>query len=296
MKIGYPCLNRTLECKNNKTFRLANYSKARLFEAIANNLDCLQKILQFNVEHHLLFLRLTSDLVPLASHPICTANWQERFRLEFGRLGEFIQSNQMRISMHPGQYTLLNSPNGSVFQNSVRELLYHADVLDLMGLDESAKIQVHVGGIYGDKAASLQRFIDNFTMLDHKIRRRLVIENDERLYSLRDCLRIHTATGVPVLFDVFHHSIYNHGETIGEGLQMSAGTWRAADGIPLIDYSSQKTGGRPGSHAETIDSDDFRSFLTASQPYDFDLMLEIKDKEKSALQALEALSHDSRLI
>ncbi len=294
MKIGYPCINLTIGCKANRTFRLKSYSEPRLIETIANNLDCLEAILRWNVDRRVLFFRLSSDLVPFASHPVCRFNWQDHFREQFLRIGGFIKEHGTRISMHPDQFTLINSVDEAIFERSHRELLYHAGVLDAMGLDETAKIQIHVGGVYGDKEASIQRFVERFAQLDPAIRRRLVIENDERSYCLRDCLEIHGRTDTPVLFDVFHHSILNHGEDVHACLEGAAATWSPHDGIPMVDYSSQALGKPVGSHTQSIDIESFRVFLRDSRPFNFDIMLEIKGKEASALKAVAAASRDER--
>ena len=294
MKIGYPCLNLTIGCKADRTFRLKSFSEQRLIETVANNLDCLRQILRWNVERHLLFFRITSDLVPFASHPVCRFDWPGYFREPFARIGDFIRTNHIRISMHPDPFTLINSREEAVFERSSRELLYHAQVLGALGLDATAKIQIHVGGVYGDKEESIRRFIRRFACLDPAVRARLVIENDEKSYTLRDCLTIHRETAVPVLFDVFHHSLLNHGEDLHACFEMAGPTWRAADGVPMVDYSSQAPGKPAGSHAPSIDLDDFRTFLARSRPFDFDVMLEIKDKETSAAQAVAVAREDER--
>jgi UV DNA damage endonuclease len=165
MRIGYPCINRTVGCNANSTFRLKSYSETRLKTSMKNNLDCLKRILQFNVEHRLFFFRISSDLVPFASHPINRFNWQKHFQNDFEEIGEFINKNRMRISMHPDQFTLINSIKDEIFERSKKELRYHAEILDLMKLDTSAKIQIHVGGAYGDKKASMERFITRFNKL-----------------------------------------------------------------------------------------------------------------------------------
>lgn len=296
MKIGYPCINRTIGCTAGRTFRLKSYSEPRLIETVTGNLDCLERILQWNVERRILFFRLTSDLVPFASHPVCTFDWPGHFSDQFARIGDFIRAHGIRISMHPDQFTLINSRDEAIFERSHRELLYHARVLDAMGLDGTARIQIHVGGVYGDKDESLGRFVERFARLDPTVRRRLVIENDERSYDVEDCLRIYRQTGIPVLFDVFHHSILSRGEDVHACLAGTVATWRPADGIPMIDYSSQATGKPVGSHASSIEIDDFRGFLRASKPFDFDVMLEIKDKEASALRAVAAAEADERFV
>ncbi|RPI36501.1 MAG: UV DNA damage repair endonuclease UvsE, partial [Nitrospiraceae bacterium] len=197
MKIGYPCINLSLPCRSSRTFRLASYSDERMRETTGSNLDCLLEILKFNATGGFFFFRLTSDLVPFASHPVCTFPWQSFFRERMREIGDFVRANGMRVAMHPDQFVLINSLAENIFSASVRELAYQAEALDLMGIDASGKIQMHVGGVYGDKDESLRRFVRRYRELPPSIRKRLVIENDERLYSAADCMRIHESTGIP---------------------------------------------------------------------------------------------------
>jgi len=198
--------------------------------------------------------------------------------------------------MHPGQYTVLNSPDGEIALRSIKELQYHADVLDALDLDTSAKIQIHVGGVYGDKTKSIQRFIERYYQLDKAISRRLVIENDDRSYTVDDCMRIYQQTGLPVLFDVFHHELNNPGASSVNALPAITKTWQNKDGIPMVDYSDNQLDGLRTSHMKSIDSAHFQHFLTVSQPFDFDIMLEIKDKEASALKAVQMARDDQRFF
>jgi UV DNA damage endonuclease len=165
-----------------------------------------------------------------------------------------------------------------------------------MALDTSAKIQIHVGGTYGDKDRSMIRFAERFEMLEGIVKRRLVLENDDRRYSLSDCLQLSAKTSVPVLFDVFHHGVHSSGESIPEVFRLFTRTWQEADGLPMVDYSSQKIGHKTGTHVNTINVEHFGQFLDSSRPYDFDLMLEIKDKELSALKAVDVASRDDRFF
>ena len=298
MKIGYPCINQSLSCRSSRTFRLRSYTDERLLSTVDGNLRCLGEILHYNTEHGILFFRITSDLVPFASHPVCTADWQGTFQEEFAAIGAYIRDHRMRISMHPDQFILLNAKDPDILCRSVAELTYHAEVLDLLGLDMTAKIQLHVGGVYGDREESICRFIDEYLRLDEPILRRLVIENDDRRYTARECLRIHAETGVPVIFDTLHHRVL-HGDSDEPAAEMYpevAATWGKGDGIPMVDYSTQDPDGRAGKHAATIDIDDFLGFIGSIDPIDVDVMLEIKDKETSALRAIAALEGDKRLI
>ena len=295
MRIGYPCINLGIGCKVAKTFRLKSYTEERLKHAVKNNLGCLKQILKFNLENNLFFFRITSDLIPFASHPVNRFNWQDHFKSEFRTIGAFIKENRMRISMHPDQFTLINSLDEGIFERSQKELDYHAQILDLMELDTSAKIQIHVGGVYGEKQRSIERFVERFHSLEKSVRRRLVIENDDISYGINDCLMISNRTQIPILFDVFHHQIKNS-RPIKEALKLCAKSWNIEnDGIPMLDYSSQKPSGARRSHADSIDFEDFKLFLSQSQPFDFDIMLEIKDKEKSAIKAINFAIKDIRV-
>lgn len=294
MRIGYPCQNLSIGCTSARTFRLASYSRERLVETVSANIACLERILQFNLENRILFFRITSDLVPFASHPICRVRWQKLFSSEFASVGRFLGENGMRASMHPDQFTLINSVRPEIFKRSVRELVYHATILDLMGLGTDARIQIHVGGVYGDKSAGLRRFIERFKKLPHAVRRRLAVENDDVSYTLADCMEIHKATGVPVVFDAFHHRLNSSGEPLRRGVELAASTWKRRDGALIVDYSEQKRGARRGTHAASIDLRKFRRFLAETGSIDFDVMLEIKDKERSALKAIRAARADAR--
>ncbi|MDD1653098.1 MAG: UV DNA damage repair endonuclease UvsE [Methanomicrobiales archaeon] len=294
VRIGYPCINRSIGCSANRTFRLASYSDERLLSTVRGNLECLERILSFNAAHHLLFFRITSDLVPFASHPVCTAPWQEELRPLFARVGALAGRGGFRISMHPDQFVLINSPDPALVERSVAELSYHAAVLDLMDLDGTAKMQIHVGGVYGDRKTGMDRFTRVHGDLPEPVIRRLVVENDDSRYSLRDCLEIHGETGIPVVYDHFHHRCHGDTGEIHGILGEVAGTWTGKDGIPMADYSSQEPGRRPGTHATALDPDDFRAFLSASSPRDMDVMLEIKDKERSALAAAALARRDPR--
>ncbi|MEO0091455.1 MAG: UV DNA damage repair endonuclease UvsE [candidate division WOR-3 bacterium] len=285
MRIGYPCINRSIGCTANTTFCLASYSEKNLIEKVSNNLNCLEQILKYNVEHNLLFFRISSDLVPFASHPICTFRWQKYFQSRFSEIGKLVKRHKMRISMHPDQFVLINSPNPDVVNRSIKELIYHCEVLDLLELNSTAKVQIHIGGVYGDKTSSIRRFISKYQELPSLIKNRLVIENDHISYSLHDCLLIHKEIGIPVLFDSFHHECLHNHETMKQAMLLASKTWHKKDGILMVDYSSQKPNSAQGNHAEHINIRHFKNFIHRTKDIKFDLMLEIKDKEKSALKA-----------
>jgi len=297
MRIGYPCINRSIGCTANHTFRLASYSEERLIATVNANLSCLEEILAWNFDHGLLAFRIGSGLVPFASHRVCTAPWRDVFAGTFAAIGSFARRHDLRISMHPDQFNLLNAKDPAIVERTVAELTYHAEALDLFGLDATAKVQVHVGGVYADREDSMSRFVETYRTLDPRIRHRLVIENDDGRYTAADCLAVSDECGVPVVLDVFHHAVFGDGRPLGPVLDEVASTWTPPDGLPMVDYSSQAPGRRRGVHAAALDDADFGRFLLESAGRDVDLMLEIKDKEASALRAvaLALAARDPRL-
>jgi len=197
--------------------------------------------------------------------------------------------------MHPDQFVLINSIRKDVLNSSIRELCYHSQVLELMGLNKTAKIQIHVGGVYGNKKLSIKRFIKRYGKLDSFIKKRLVIENDDKGYSFSDCLQIYEHTGIPVVFDVLHDQINNSGQyCLSKSLELWVSTWKKNDGLPILDYSLQAPGKIKGAHINSINIQKFQGFLKLSKNLDFDIMLEIKDKEKSALEAVQIAKRDYR--
>ena len=295
MRIGYPCINRSVGCTSNRTFRLASYSEERLIAVVEANLSCLERVLAWNVDHGLLAFRIGSGLVPFASHPVCRAPWREVFADRFAAIGRFAREHDLRISLHPDQFNLLNARDPAIVERTVAELAYQAEILDLLGLDTTAKVQVHVGGVYGDREGAMTRFVETYGTLGPRLARRLVVENDDSRYSAADCLAVSSACGIPVVLDVLHHAALGDGRPVGPLLAEVATTWARADGPPMVDYSSQAPGRRRGVHAASLDDADFGRFLSESVPVDIDLMLEIKDKEASALRALAVARSDPRL-
>ena len=189
--------------------------------------------------------------------------------------------------MHPDQFVILNSPNNEVVEKGIREINYQSSLLNAMKLDNTAKIQIHVGGTHDDKISSSDRFIKNYnTLLSEEVRSRMAIENDDYRFCLNDCLKIHDKTNVPVLLDVFHHECKNDGLSVRDAISSADHTWeKNSNGVLMIDYSNQEPNFRKGKHANTLDVIKFKNFLSSTIDYRYDLMLEIKDKEKNATKA-----------
>lgn len=268
-----------------RTCRLSRATGERLRALIAENLAALERVLAFLERRRIRLYRLTSNLIPFASHPVNTIPWWDEFAPDLQRLGARIRQVGIRVSTHPGQYTVLNSPHRSIVRAASAELVYHARLLDALGTDASCKIVVHAGGLYGaGEAEALERFCRNARRLPLAVRRRLVIENDDRLFDADEVLQAARSLGIPVVFDWLHHQANPCQRPLEDVLPEVFGTWTAADGRPKVHLSSQARGARPGAHADYVKPADLVALLRAAPDRPFDCMLEAKAKDRALLR------------
>lgn len=291
MRIGYACLTVDVDGTTIRTCRLDSATHERMGSLVSQNLDALNRILDYNRANHIRMFRISSDIIPFGSNKAVRFPWQDLYAKELKALGQKAKQADIRLSMHPGQYTVLNSPHSHVVENAIRDLAYHSDFLDAMGMNPTHKIILHIGGIYGDKPAAIERFKSNYVTLEDRIKARLIIENDDTCYTIEDVLAIGQDLKIPVVFDNLHHAINpsSKSQSIKEWIAACAKTWRKKDGTQKIHYSQQAHGKREGSHSETIDLPAFRRFYKALPSIDLDIMLEVKDKNISALKCIQAI-------
>ena len=277
------------------------------------SLDHLDAILAYLDDTEIGFYRMATGLAPYASHPDLTRfrDAPQRFAERLAEVGARARALGIRLSSHPGQYTVLNSEDAEVRRLAAVELEVQAELMDGMGLGPESVVNIHVGGIAGGVDAGLDRFERGFAMLSEAAQRRLVVENDDRTYALCDLLRLSERIGRPVTWDILHHHC-NDPERIGdrEALERALATW-PADVTPKIHFSSPKTAmeekkrkvGRRverslvlpqlRAHADMIDPIAFEAFLTETVEgisRDFDVMLEAKGKDLALLRLREQLA------
>lgn len=287
--LGYAAISLSVDARTNRTCRIRNATPDRLRELIASNLDGLKRVLRFNARSGIYLYRISSLVIPLASHPVNQVRWWDDFAEDLMEIGSFIRLHRMRVSMHPGQYTVLNSPRPSIVEDSRAEIAWHARFLDCLGVDTDAKIVVHLGGAYGEKAVAMDRFVRAAGELPDACRDRLVIENDERVFTVEDALEVSGRTRLPVVFDWLHHTA-NPGSAATFGLLRQVfDTWQPEDGPPKIHLSSPARGGRLGQHADWVEPADAIELLRTSPTTPFDCMLEAKKKDLALLRLREQL-------
>lgn len=286
--IGYACQNLDILDNKYKTVRVANFNDEIGKQLIAHNLKVLEDTIDYNIENDIKLFRISSSLIPFASNSkIMKFDWKNEFANTLERIRNKIVFNDIRISMHPGQYVILNSLNDKTIQSSIDELDYHADVIEVLGGCKKNKMIVHIGGVFNNKTESINRFIDVVNhRLSKKIKDHLVIENDDRLYNIEDVLYISSMTKLPVVFDNLHNEI-NKGPSHYDNrtiLTKVLKTWKSEDGRTKIHYSQQATNKRIGAHTETINAEQFLKFYLPLEDLSFDIMLEVKDKNRSAIK------------
>lgn len=254
------------------------------------NLVNTLRILKANVYDGVPLYRFTSKLIPLCTHPEF-ADWDYATPLleDFRAIGEFVNRHQLRVSLHPDHFTLLNSPSEEVWAASQRDLNYHQNVLALMGLDDTAKLIIHVGGKYDSRKAAITRFTARFVTLPPAIKNRLTLENDDRCFGAAEVLQLAELNRIPMVLDLHHHRLLNHGEKVSELLPVIFDTWGVER--PKLHISSPKSSGEPRSHADFIDASEAAEFLNLSRELgrDYDLMIEAKQKDLALFKLAEEL-------
>ena len=287
MSLGYACINLSLQPQGITTNR-GMIKKTWLEKglpyasqlALRNVVDLLT-ILEWNVAHGIQVFRVTSDLFPWASEYKLQS--LPDFRTIRATLEE-CSKLPIRISTHPGPFNKL-AGEGSVLDNTVKDLEIHNQIFDLMGYAPSHwnKINIHVGGVYGDKEAALKRFATNFkTRLSAGLQKRLTVENDDKggLYSVKDLVPLSAETGIPIVFDYFHHSLHPDGLTEKEAFLKCFETW---DVKPVFHYSSSRRNNEEPTARKEAHSDWLYEKIN-TYGKEVDIMLETKMKEQSLLK------------
>jgi UV DNA damage endonuclease len=278
---------------------------------LRNSLACLRVILDYLDRHDIRMYRMATALAPYASHPELPQfhGQVQECADELAAVGAEARELGIRLSTHPGQYTVLNSESGSVRAAALAELEVQAALLDGMGLGPEAVVVVHVGGTAGGLGAAADRFIAGFERLSTRAQARLAVEHDDRLFALADTLEVARRADIPLVFDAHHHACHDPaGIPAREGLELALATW--PEGVrPKVHFSSprldvgerrRRVGRRvertpvlpdPRQHADLIDPMAFEHFINGTaEGLQLDVMLEAKGKDLALLRLREQLA------
>ena len=289
--LGYACLNTSIKNKM-KSLRLKTYiSKGDeyLKSLVINNLNYTKACLNWNTENNVHFFRISSDIVPLATHPKMKFKWwkDEDIQNIANDIKNLASKNSIRLSMHPGQYTLLNSNKEEVVDRSIQDLKYHQIIGNMMGVED---LITHVGGVYGNREKAMERWASVYKSIPTEVASLIRLENDDRLFTIKEVLELSKETGVQAVFDYHHHRI-NPSIDAKEAMVQSIKTWEGtAD--PKVHLSSGKSKKLDSRHHDLILKEDYQellSILPKTKDSKVYIMLEAKKKEQAIINLRKSI-------
>jgi UV DNA damage endonuclease len=293
--LGYACICLSLPQKGEdcistgRTLRQATFQKDKnLAEEICfkNSLDLI-KILRWNKDNGINYFRVGSNFFPFMDHPTLgykleDTKYFKQIDIALEECGWFVRLYNMRLSCHPGQYCCIASPTESVVDASIRCLEMHSKIGDLLGCGPEFKINIHLGGSYGNKKEAAERFCKSFDRLSKKTKSRLTIENDDKAncFSTKELHElVYKKIGIPICFDIHHHNIYTGGLSSSEAFNLSYETWGGI--IPEVHYSEGRDKPLDRSHSDWV------SVKLPEYDKPYDCMLEVKQKDLALLKYRE---------
>jgi UV DNA damage endonuclease len=254
-------------------------------ELVIENLKDTLKVLDYNLKNHIYIYRLSSDSFPwMSEYEFSDLPNFNVIQNLMTKIGDKIKSNGIRCSYHPGPFNVLASENPSVVEKTIKELNKHAELMDMMGLDQTTfyPINIHINTTQPTREEAAQRFVDRFPLLSESCKKRLTLENDDspNQYSvkiLHDL--VHTKIGIPIVFDQHHFNYGPQDQSMEEALKLAHSTWSTR---VMTHMSSPKTlednSGKQTAHADYI-YEEIKTF-----GLDFDTEIEAKAKDLAVIR------------
>ena len=299
MNIGYACINMQLSSQKPKIYTGRSMIK-RTFKAKGieyaselglQNCKDLFEIVKWNNKNGFPFFRITSNLFP----------WSSEYKLKdmpdhqeicdvLDEVGKYVADNSMRITSHPGPFNVLTSPHPHVVTNCIKDLSIHGEVFDMMGLSRTPynKINIHIGGAYGDKESAMARFCVNFERLPDSVKSRLTVENDDKatMYSVRDLYDgVYKVIGIPIVFDYHHHQFCTGDMSEQKALELAIKTW--GDIKPVVHYSESRRDEKKDDTIRVQAHSDYIYDKIETYGNEIDIMVEAKAKELAVVKYIE---------
>lgn len=289
VRLGYVAIAKTLDdISYNHTMTYTRYQKLgkdegnqKLDTIMKQNLHNLLLILKYNVQNKIFFFRFSHNLVPLATHDKVDFDYITPYQKEWKKIGDYIKKHHMRVDSHPDQYCVLNSTNPNTIENSIKMLEFQYTLYKAINID--GFVVLHIGSSTPDKKTAIQKFCDTFYKLPPHIQKMILLENDDKTFTVSETLQLCEMLQIPMVLD-YHHYICNPGkDQLTNLLTRILNTWRNNPFPPKMHFSSPKNSKEKRAHHLVIDAHKFIKFLTLLKSFetDVDIMLECKGKDES---------------
>lgn len=302
IRLGYACISKTLDYLTPSspytyTEYLEKRSVKKLDSVIVSNLKALHELILYNIKNNVHFFRVSSKLIPLATKNDVVFNYKDPYRIYYQQIGKLILESKMRVDFHPDQFCVLNSTKKEVVSNTLEILKYHYNILDYLGVKDKILV-IHVGGNTFGKEKSISRFINNFNRLPSYLKKCIAIENDDKIFNIKDCLKISQKLDIPVVLDYHHFRCNNEQEKLEDVMKDILASWH--NKTPKIHFSSPKNNTKKDfrSHHDYIDVDSFIKFIDIIKGVecDIDIMIEAKAKDEALFRLVRELKYKTDFI
>ena len=297
IRLGYACISNALDETSSSLLTYSHFKKLedikkgvgynKLNEVIISNFNSLENILQYNIRNDIHFYRLSSNIIPLLTHPEVEIDLN-KYKSYFSNIGKIIKENNIRVDMHVDPYYVLNSVSDNVVKSTINICKIYHNMFKLMKI--KSNLIFHVGGKTISKEEGIKRFINNFKLLDKEIQDMIMIENDDKIYNIIDCINISKEINCKICLDYHHYKCNNDKEDISNYLEYIFNTF---DGIPKVHFSSPKSKKEYRAHHDFIDIKEFVKFLNMIKvcDRDIDIMIEAKMKDDALFRLIRQLKY-----
>ena len=295
IRLGYACISNVLDVSSSKTITLSYYKrinnklrKDKINNIIENNLDSLCEIIKYNIKNDIHFFRITAKLIPLMDIVGIDLN---KYKKKFNYIGRLIRDSNMRVSTHIDQYCVLNSINNEVVLNSINLLNDLVKVMDMFNVKYD--LIMHVGSKSGGIKQSIDRFINNFNLLDVKVKRRIVLENDDKSFNVYQTLKLCEKLNIPMCLDIHHNYCNKCSKDICFYIDRIYNTWN--NRTCKIHISSMKSKKEYRAHNNYINYLDFIKLIDIirNKNINTDIMFEAKEKDIALFMLVMELKYKS---
>lgn len=289
IRLGYACICNGINGTSSTNYTYSEYLKNnnldKLDSVIISNLEVLEEIINYNIKNNIHFYRMSSRIVPLATKEDVDFDYIDKYKEYYNKIGKKIRNSKMRVDFHPDQFAVLNSTKMEVVNNTIMILDYHYKLLYALGIKNKVLV-LHIGGNTFGKDNSIRRFINNFNKLPEYLRKSIVIENDDKIFNVSDCIKISKEIGIPIVLDYHHHNCNKSNFNMEDVLN----SWKD---IPKMHFSSPKNKKDYRNHAEYINSDEFISFIELLKKHnrDVDIMIEAKLEDDALFRLVREIKY-----